>query len=77
MLAGKPTELIQRALSLRGDHPKALEMAGSAAYERRDFAAAADHWRRLLPQLGEGSGARGQLAAAIERAERLSATSLR
>ena len=41
MLAGKPRELVMRALALDPAHPKALEMAGSAAYEQRDFAAAA------------------------------------
>lgn len=76
-LAGKPTELIGRALSLQPNHPKALEMAGSAAYERRDFAAAVAHWRHLLPQLPEGSQMHGELTTAIERAQRLAATSLK
>lgn len=76
-LAGRPTELIERALSLQANHPKALEMAGSAAFERRDFAAAVTHWRHLLPQLPEGSQMHGELSTAIERAERLAATSLK
>lgn len=76
-LAGRPTELIAKALSLQANHPKALEMAGSAAYERRDFAAAVTHWRNLLPQLAEGSQMHGELLTAIERAERLAATSLK
>jgi cytochrome c-type biogenesis protein CcmH len=75
-LAGRPTELIQRALALRADHPKALEMAGSAAYERRDFAGAVDYWRQLLPQIAEGTTPRAELEAAIARAQRLAATSL-
>ena len=76
-LAGRPTELVERALSLRADHPKALEMAGSAAFERRDFASAVTHWRRLLPMLDESSGMQPQLQAAIDRAEKLAATSLK
>jgi cytochrome c-type biogenesis protein CcmH len=76
-LAGRPTQMIERALELSPGHPKALEMAGSAAYERRDFAAAVDYWRRLLPQLAEGTLPHAQLSAAIERAQRLAATSLR
>jgi cytochrome c-type biogenesis protein CcmH len=75
-LAGRPTELIARALTLRPGHPKALEMAGSAAYERRDFASAASYWRQLLPQLADGSQAQEALKAAIARAERLAAVSL-
>lgn len=72
-LSGRPTELIQRALALRLTHPRALEMAGSAAYERRDFNAAALHWRQLLPQLEAGSKMHGELSAAVARAERLAA----
>jgi cytochrome c-type biogenesis protein CcmH len=69
-LAGRPRELIERALALNAAHPKALEMAGSAAYERGDFDAAARYWKQLLPQLAEGTLAHGELAAAVARAER-------
>jgi tetratricopeptide (TPR) repeat protein len=75
-LVGKPTEAIQKALALKSDHPKALEMAGSAAYERRDFASAADFWSRLLPKFEAGTEAHGQLSAAIERARRQASVSL-
>lgn len=75
-LAGKPTEAIAEALRLQPNHPKALEMAGSAAYERRDFAAAASYWKRLLPQLGEGEAPYRAVSAAIGRAERLAAAAL-
>ena len=75
-LKGRPHELVARALALQPEHPKALEMAGSAAYERRDFGVAVEYWRRLLPQLAEGSPRRRELESAITRAERLAATSL-
>ncbi len=75
-LAGRPTELVMHALALRPGHPKALEMAGSAAYERRDFKLAAEYWRRLLPQLTPGTQPHGELSQAIARAERLGAVSL-
>jgi cytochrome c-type biogenesis protein CcmH len=71
MLAGKPRELVMRALALSPAHPKALEMAGSAAYEQREYAAAAAHWRQLLGQLPERSVQYQELATAIDRAERL------
>jgi len=75
-LKGRPTELLSRALALRSTYPKALEMAGSAAYEQRQFGRAADYWRKLLPQMAEGSTGRRALEEGIARAERLAAMSL-
>jgi cytochrome c-type biogenesis protein CcmH len=73
-LAGEPRELVARALALDPDHPKALEMAGSAAFEQGEFAAAATSWRRLLLGLPPGGRSRRELAAAIARAEDLAGT---
>ncbi len=70
-LAGKPRELIGRALALDPDHPKALEMAGSAAYEQRDYDAAAQYWSTLLARIPPDAPAHRELAAAIARAQRL------
>lgn len=75
-LAGKPTQAIEKALALQANHPKALEMAGSAAYERRDFRAAVRHWQTLHGLLAPGSTEHAQLGSAIARAQRLAATSL-
>ena len=76
VLAGKPRELIARALSLDGTHRMALEMAGSAAYEAGEFASASRYWRDLLDRLAAADPARIELAAAIDRADRRAATSL-
>lgn len=73
-LAGKPRELVMRVLAQHPAHPKALEMAGSAAFEAGEFASAAHHWRELLPQLAEGSRERTELAAAIRRADERAAS---
>ena len=70
-LAGRPRELVMRALTLNAAHPKALEMAGSAAFEAREFASAGRYWRQLLAQLPERSVQHQELATAIARAERL------
>ncbi len=74
-LAGRPRELVNHALSLDASNGKALEMAGSAAFERNDPGAAAFHWRQLLAQLPAGSPQRRELAIAIDRAEQLAAAS--
>jgi cytochrome c-type biogenesis protein CcmH/NrfG len=51
-------------------------MAGSAAYERRDFRAAVRHWRVLLERYPAGSPEHREIAAAVARAERLGTTML-
>jgi len=75
-LAGKPRELIAHALALDAGHAKALEMAGSAAFEDRQPREAARYWRQLLAKLPERAPQRRELEIAIERAELL-ATSIR
>lgn len=73
-LAGKPRQLVDQALALKPDHPKALEMAGSAEYEQGNYAAALDFWRPLLTQLNPGSAMHRELASAIARTELLAAS---
>lgn len=69
-LAGRPREMIDKALALDARHPRALEMAGSAAYETDDFRSAVRYWNQLLGQLPVDSTEHAQLAAAVARAER-------
>jgi cytochrome c-type biogenesis protein CcmH len=45
-LAGEPERLVMQALALDPEHPKALALAGSAAFERGDGAGALRHWER-------------------------------
>jgi cytochrome c-type biogenesis protein CcmH len=73
-LAGKPRELVAHALTLDAGNPKALEMAGSAAFEQNDPVTAAGYWRQLLAQLPARASERRDLVAAIARAEELAAT---
>ena len=54
--AGEPTQLITRALQIEPGNLKALALAGSAAFERKDFAAAIAYWtqaRTAAPAGGE------------------------
>ena len=46
-LEGEPTRLLDRALKISPDEPKALTLAGSAAFGRKDYAAAVRYWERL------------------------------
>jgi cytochrome c-type biogenesis protein CcmH len=70
-LAGRPREVVMQVLTRNPAHPKALEMAGSAAYEAHEYAAAAQFWRQLLPQLAGDPEAQRALAVAIARAEQM------
>ena len=54
-LQGEPEKLVLRALELEPNNLKALALAGTAAYERRDFAAAAAFWERMLAHVAPGS----------------------
>jgi cytochrome c-type biogenesis protein CcmH/NrfG len=44
-------------------------MAGSAAFEQREFDSAARYWRMLLPRLPKSSAEYRELSAAIARAD--------
>lgn len=54
-LAGKPTDAINRALQIDPKNQKALDLAGSAAYQAGDYKKAIDYWQKLLNQLPAGS----------------------
>ena len=54
-LQGEPEKLVQRALELDPANLKALALAGTAAFERREFGAAAGYWQRMLPLVDAAS----------------------
>lgn len=72
-LVGKPLELIGQALKLEPDNPKALTLAGSAAFDKQNYAAAAAYWDKLLPLLPPESEFSRDIAAGIARARQLGA----
>ena len=67
-LRGRPTDLLKRALKLEPDDPTALVLAGTAAYEREDYAAAVMHWERLLKLLPADSEDAQSLGDSIGKA---------
>ncbi len=48
-LQGEPEKLVLRALEIDPKNLKALALAGTARYERKDFKGAANTWQRMLP----------------------------
>ena len=67
-LMGEPEKLIKRALKLDPNQPKALALAGTIAFQKKDFAAAAQDWERALSVLPEDSGFARQIAAGLAEA---------
>ncbi|MCU0968105.1 MAG: c-type cytochrome biogenesis protein CcmI [Rubrivivax sp.] len=60
--------LIDRALAIDSGHPKALALAGSAAFDRRDYATAVAQWERVAAALPPGSPMLAQVRASIANA---------
>ncbi len=50
-LAGKPELLIQKALKIDPNHVKALMLAGTVAFDRKEFGQAAQYWERASANL--------------------------
>lgn len=71
--AGKPIDLIEKALKLDPDNLQALWLYGSAAFERKDFAKAIQNWERLVKQLPPESEDAKMLGASIAQARELMA----
>jgi cytochrome c-type biogenesis protein CcmH len=54
-LSGEPMRILQAALALEPRHPRALALAGVAAYTEGDYATAIAYWERLRALLPAGS----------------------
>jgi cytochrome c-type biogenesis protein CcmH len=73
-LQGKPVELIKKALQLDPENAKALELAGSAAFEARDYKQAIEHWQKLLARVPANSEVAESLTERINKAKTLGAS---
>ena len=74
-LQGRPQELIKKSLQLDPDNPKGLELAGSAAFETKNYKQAVDYWQRLLAKTPAGSELAKTISERIEEAKRLAGSS--
>lgn len=70
-LDGRPLQLIQLALKIDPGHPKALAMAGSEAFFRKDYPGALAYWEKLLPLLPPDSEMGKSIASGIAEAREL------
>lgn len=67
-MVGEPTKLFERALVLDPNNLKALALAGSAAFERKDFAKALQFWEKASKLAPPGSDFARSLASSVEEA---------
>ena len=72
---GEPGRLVMRALQLEPDNLKALTMAGSWAFERRDYAGAIDYWSQARPLAPPGSDFAAGLENSLQQARAAAAQS--
>ncbi|HET9712380.1 MAG TPA: c-type cytochrome biogenesis protein CcmI [Pyrinomonadaceae bacterium] len=72
-LEGKPMELIQRALKVEPENAKALQLAGSAAFQAKDYKKAVGYWERVLKQVPPGSEVAQTIQSRIDEAKTLAA----
>lgn len=72
-LEGKPMELINRALKVDPQNSKALQLAGSAAFQAKDYKKAIDYWQQILKQVPAGSEVEQAITERIDEAKRLEA----
>ena len=70
-LAGEPARLVQQALDADPRHGKALSLAGSVAFEARDYVAARGYWERLIVVVPPGSDIARSVQANIAEARQL------
>ena len=70
-LRGKSLELVERALKADPTHWKALALAGTAAFERKNYKQAVAYWERMKATVPPGSTMAGSIDASIQEAREL------
>lgn len=70
-LAGDPVKLISQALKADPNHHKSLALAGSAAFEAKDYKQAVVYWERLLKLLPPESESYQSVAGGVAEAKAL------
>jgi cytochrome c-type biogenesis protein CcmH len=76
-LEGPSLELVKKALKLDPENPKALELAGSAAFQAKDYNQAINYWQKLLQKTPPDSELARALSQRINEAKSLSGTRAR
>jgi cytochrome c-type biogenesis protein CcmH len=70
-LVGEPLKLIEKALQLETNNPKALSLAGTAAFDRQDFPGAVKYWEKLIQVGPKDPNFQQQVKSSIDEARQL------
>jgi cytochrome c-type biogenesis protein CcmH len=70
-IEGKPLDLVKESLRIDPVQPKALAMAGTEAFNRKDYAASIAYWEKLLPLLPPDSEMAKSVGGGIAEAREL------
>jgi cytochrome c-type biogenesis protein CcmH len=70
-LEGEPMKLVEQALKVDPNNLKALSLAGTAAFDRKDFAGAIRYWEKLVQAAPKDSPFVAQVQASIDEARQL------
>jgi cytochrome c-type biogenesis protein CcmH len=70
-LRGQPTELVRKALQIAPENPRALELAGSAEFEAKNYKQAIAHWQKLLEKSSGNTELTQTVSERINEARRL------
>jgi cytochrome c-type biogenesis protein CcmH len=76
-LQGEPERLVERALRADPNNAKALALAGTIAFESKDFATAVNHGQRLQGLIPPGSELANSIQAGIAEAKSLAGGAVR
>ena len=71
-LQGQPTELVRKALQIAPENPRALELAGSAEFEAKNYKQAIAHWQKLLEKSAGNAELTQTISERINEAKKLS-----
>ena len=71
-LDGRALELVSHALKIDPENAKALDLAGSAAFEAKDYKKAVELWQRVLAKTQSGSEEAQAITERINEAKNLS-----
>jgi cytochrome c-type biogenesis protein CcmH len=70
-LQGEPEKIIARALAADPNNLKALALAGTVSFEKKDYTSAANYWERILKVAPPDSEIAKSVASSVAEARRL------